>query len=47
LVPTLDRGDDFVRVCGPGEGFGVMVRLSDEAVDGGLKIDHATEDTSL
>jgi hypothetical protein len=23
LVPTPDRRDDFVWVCGPGEGFGV------------------------
>jgi hypothetical protein len=40
----LVRGDDFVWVRGPGEGFGIMVGLSDE---GGLKIDDATEDTSL
>jgi hypothetical protein len=45
LVPTPNSGDDFVWVCGPGEG--VLVGLLDEALDGGLKIDHATEDTAL
>ena len=47
MVPTPDSGDDFVWVCGPGEWFAVLVGLRDEAVDGGLKIDHATEDTAL
>ena len=46
-MPTPDSGDDFVWVCGPGEGFGVVVGVGDEAVDGGLKIYHATEDTAL
>jgi len=46
-VASPDSGDDFVWVCGPGEGFGVMVGLCDEAVDSGLKIDHASEDTTL
>ena len=46
-MPTPDSGDDFVWVSGPDEGFGLLVGLRDEAVDGGLKIDHATEDTAL
>jgi hypothetical protein len=32
---------------GPGEGFGIKVGLGDKAVDGGLKIDNASKDTSL
>jgi hypothetical protein len=27
LVPTPDSGDDFVWICSPGEGFGIMVGL--------------------
>ena len=46
-MPTPDSGDDFVWVCGPGEGFGIIVGLRDEAVDGGLEIDNASEDTAL
>ena len=46
-MPTSDSGEDFVWVCGPDKGFGMLVGLRDEAVDGGLKIDHATEDTAL
>jgi hypothetical protein len=46
-MPTSDSGDDFVWVCGPDKGLGVLVGLRDEAVDGGLKIDHAVEDTAL
>ena len=46
--PRFDSGDDFVWLCGPGEGFGIMVGLRDEvAVDGGLEIDHSSEDTAL
>jgi len=47
LVPAPDSSDDFVWVCGPGEGFGIMVGLGDEAVDSGLKIDHSSEDATL
>jgi hypothetical protein len=46
-MPTPDSGDDFVWVCGPGEGFGIIVGLRDEAVDGGLEFDNAPEDTAL
>jgi len=34
-----DGGNDFVWVCGPGEGDGIIVCLRDEAVDSGLEID--------
>ena len=47
MVRAPDSGDDFVWVCGPGEGFGIIVGLCDEAVDGGLKFDNAAEDTAL
>jgi hypothetical protein len=47
LVPSSDSGDDFVWVGGPGEGFGIIVGLDDEAVDGGLEIYHASEDTAV
>jgi len=47
LVPAPDSGDDFVWVCGPGEGLGIIVGLRDEAVDGGLEFNNAPEDTTL
>jgi len=47
LVPSSDGGDDLVWICGPGKGFGIKVGLGDKAVDGGLKIDNASKDTSL
>ena len=46
-MPTPDSGDDFVWVCSPGERFGIIVSLRDEAVDGGLEFDNAPEDTAL
>ena len=46
-MPTPDGGDDFVWVCSPGEGFWIVVGLCDEAVDGGLEFNNASEDTSL
>jgi hypothetical protein len=47
LVPSSDSGDDFVWVCGPGDRLGIMVYLRDETIDGGLEIDHASEDTAV
>jgi hypothetical protein len=46
-VPVSDSIDDFVWVCGPSEGFAIIVSLRDKAVDSSLKIDHASEDTAL
>ena len=43
LVATPDGGDDFVGVGGPGEGFWVVVGFPQEAVDGGLEVDHRAE----
>ena len=46
LVPAFDGGDDFVGVCGPTEWLGLaLVVLSDELVDGGLKVGHGAEPT--
>jgi hypothetical protein len=47
LVPSRSCGDDFVWIGGPDEGFGMLVVIDNEAVDGGLKIDDALEDTAL
>ena len=47
MVPSSDSGDDFVWVGGPGEGFGIIVGLDDEAVDGGLEVDDTSKDTAL
>ena len=46
-MPSSDSGDDFVWVGGPGEGFGIIVGLDDEAVDGGLEVDDTSKDTAL
>ena len=42
-MPPSDRGDDFVWVCGPGEGFWIIIGLGDEAVNGCLEIDNGSE----
>ena len=46
-MPSSDSGDDFVWVGGPGEGFGIIVGLDEEAVDGGLEVDDTSKDTAL
>jgi len=46
-LPAIDGGDDFVGVSGPDEGFGVVVGLGDEVVDGGLKPDDGAKDAAL
>ena len=43
MEPTIDGGDNCVRVLFPDEGFGVLIVLRDEAVDGGLKLGHGAE----
>jgi hypothetical protein len=47
LVPSSDSGDDVVWVCGPGDWLGIVVYLRDETIDGGLEIDHASENTAV
>lgn len=46
-MPAPDSGDDFVWVCGPGEGFGIIIGLVDKAVDGCLEIDDGSEDAAF
>src|SRR5208283_3344956 len=46
-MSTIGGGDDFVWVGGPGEGFGRLVVLGEEAVDCGLEIDDTPEDAAL
>ena len=46
-MPSFDSGNDFVWVCGPREGFWVIVGLVEEAVDGGLKFADRSEDTAF
>ena len=38
MVPSFDGSDNFIRIGGPGERFGVFVSFGDEAIDGGLEI---------
>jgi hypothetical protein len=47
LGALVCSGDDFVWVCGPCERLGIMVCLRAKTIDGGLEIDHASEDTAV
>ena len=47
MVSSFDSGDDAVWLGGPDEGFGVVVGLVDEAVDGGLEIGDGAEHAAL
>jgi hypothetical protein len=47
LVPAFDGGDDLVGIGGPGEGLGLLVVLSKEAVDGGLEVDERMKNPAL
>ena len=46
-MPTIGGGDDFVWIGGPDEGLWLLVVVGDEAIDGGLEIDDASEDAAL
>jgi hypothetical protein len=46
-MPASDGGDDFIGVCGPDEGFRVVVGFGKKWVDGGLEIDERSEHTAL
>ena len=46
-MPASDGGDDFVGIGSPDEGPGLLIVLVDEAVDGGLKVDHGVEHAIL
>ena len=47
LVPAFDGCDDFVGICGPDEGFWLLVVLGEEAVDGGLEVDDGVKDAAF
>ena len=47
MVPTPDGGDDFIGIGSPDEGFGIIVGLPQEAVDGGLEVDDRAEHAAL
>ena len=47
MAPSIDGGDDFVGICGPDEGLGLMIGLRNESVDGGLELDEGAEDAAL
>ena len=46
-MPSFDGGDDFVWVCGPNEGHGIIVGLVEEAVDGSLEFTDRPEDAAF
>ncbi len=46
-MPSTNGGDDLIGVGGPNEGLGVMVGLSDEAINGGLEFDDGVKDAAL
>jgi hypothetical protein len=47
LVPAFDRGDNRVWIGGPCEGPWGRVVLDEEAIDGGLQVDDASEHAAL
>ena len=47
MVPTIDGGDDFIWICGPDEGLGLVIGVGDEAADGGLEFDDRAKDAAL
>lgn len=47
MVPAFDGGDDFVWIGGPDEWLWRLIGFGDEAVDGGLKLRHGTEDAAF
>jgi hypothetical protein len=47
LGPAFDGGDDFFRIFGPREGFGVPIMFGQIPSDSDLQIDHACEHSVL
>ena len=47
MFPAADLLDDGIGVSGPEEGFGIVVGLPQEAVDGGLEIGDSLEHAAL
>ncbi len=46
-MPPINGSDDIVWISGPNERLGLLVMFVDEAIDGGLKIDHGMEHASF
>ena len=46
-MPALAGGDDSVGVCAPVKGLRLRVAFDDEAIDGGLQVDHRDERAAL
>jgi hypothetical protein len=44
LVPSPNRGDNFVWVRRPRERLRVGIGFGDETIDGGLEVDDGSED---
>ncbi len=42
-MPTVDGGNDVIRVFGPDEGVGIVIVLFEESFDGRLKVDDRVE----
>ena len=47
MSPAVDGGENGIGGFGPDEWLGVVVGFSDEAVDGGLKLDNRGEDAAF
>src|ERR1700757_2214671 len=47
LPPAIDGGNDFVGIGRPDEGLWFIVRLGEEAVDGGLEVNDRVKDAAL
>jgi hypothetical protein len=47
LSPAVDGGENGIGGFGPDERLGFVVGFSDEAVDGGLKLDNRCEDAAF
>ena len=46
-MPSFDGGDDFVGVCSPFEGVGIIVGLVEKPIDGGREFADGSEDAAL
>ncbi len=46
-MPSSDCGDYFIGIGGPGEGLRFGIVFENEAIDGGLQVDHGHEDAAL
>ena len=47
MFPAFDSGEDALWIGGPNKGFGIGVRLGNEAVDGDLQVNNGSEHAAL